>query len=297
MCIMIGKIIGVSLPTVEAMDNCYRLNKDGCGIAWTSGDGTINIKKDFDDHEAFKTWVRANINESHSAILHYRLATSGLSDCGNRHPFPITKDRGELRKVETTCDVAVAHNGVFRSLGDKKYSDTQEFIVNILADPVIKANLHTEALQALILNYLDTSKLIFLHGNGMIWRYGTFEEDTGLFYSNVQFKGWGKIDYSDGYNSWGTWKGRHWDKTENKWVDDKPESSKQIECLAQCIHCKVFVAEKKLFLVWSDFWKRLETNKMCGKCYYKDGQNKLYTLYNPKVNAEHKEYHDRFAKN
>ena len=188
MCIIIAKPAGIAMPTQKVLEHCASKNKDGIGIAWTTG-GMIRIKKDFNDLEAFNKFVGVNVGKADAALIHFRIATSGLVDAGNCHPFPLTRRSKRLRAKESVTDIAVAHNGTFSDLkGHKKYSDTLIFIKNILADPIVRNNLHSEAIQELIKGYIDSSKLAVMDRLGNIMRFGIFWPDEGLFYSNGGFK-------------------------------------------------------------------------------------------------------------
>lgn len=188
MCIIIAKPIGASLPDRTLLDHCQLSNKDGIGIAWTT-DGVIKIKKDFKDVQSFDSFLNENVQKNQACIIHFRKATAGKSDEGNRHPFPLTRRSKRLRALETTTDIAIAHNGTFKDLSDhKKYSDTLLFIKNILSDPIIRNNLHSEAIQELLKGYIDTSRLAIMDRLGNILKLGTFYTEYGLFFSNENYK-------------------------------------------------------------------------------------------------------------
>lgn len=281
MCIIIGKLKGVELPDYETLYNCSQLNKDGIGIAWTTGDGVVKIKKDFDNNFMFNRWLRENIDKDRdSAIIHYRMATCGKKDHGNAHPFPVTKDRGELRKVETVCEMAVAHNGVIAGLGDDKYSDTQELVAEILAEPLVLNNLLKNAvLRKLLTSFIGTSRLFFLLGDGTIWHFGAIEKENELIYSNKNYKRAYK-EYDSNY-----FKGRKWDYATNQWVDeddkdlkldsllkamDKKDDGKkgQIVHMVMCFYCEKMWDSHKLFKIRSKATQQVLQEKICGKCYY-----------------------------
>lgn len=195
MCIIIGKPLNVPLPSDEVLETCARKNRDGIGMAWTHNNH-VRIKKDFLDVDALKAFLRDNIVPAQACIIHFRIATAGVVDEGNRHPFPLTRKRKRLRALESVTDMAVAHNGTLSDLtSHKKYSDTMLFVREVLSDPVIRNNIMAPPIQELISGYLGYSKLAILDRSGRILRFGTFETDSGLFYSNSGFKD------SSGYGS------------------------------------------------------------------------------------------------
>lgn len=188
MCMIIVKPVGVELPTEGVLDRCALINRDGIGVAWTH-DSMVKIKKDFNDVDAFKSFMAKTLTKQHAALIHFRIATAGKVDEGNRHPFPLTRRNKRLRALESVTDIAVAHNGTFTDLkGHKKYSDTMLFIKNVLSDPIVRNNLYSDAIHELISGYLDTSKLAVLDRMGKITKFGYFYEENGLWYSNGGYK-------------------------------------------------------------------------------------------------------------
>ena len=188
MCIIIGKPLNVDKPSDETLRYCATANRDGIGIAYTRNNH-VCIKKDFADVEAFITWLGENIKVTDACMIHFRNASTGAEDQGNRHPFPLTRKNKRLRAVESITDIAVAHNGTFKDFGShKKYSDTLLFIKEVLADPIIRNNIASEAISELIKGYIGTSKLAMLHRDGSIVEFGTFYQEHGLLYSNTNWK-------------------------------------------------------------------------------------------------------------
>jgi len=188
MCIIIAKPAGVLMPTPEILKHCSEHNRDGIGIAYTS-EGMIKIKKDFNDLKAFNSFTAKHVTEKESILIHFRIATSGVVDAGNCHPFPLTRRSKRLRAPQSITDMAVAHNGTFSDMtGHKKYSDTLLFIKNVLADPIVRNNLHSDAVQELIKGYINNSKLAIMDRLGNIMRFGTFYAHEGCYYSHGGYK-------------------------------------------------------------------------------------------------------------
>lgn len=190
MCLITVKPIGVELPKPEHMINGERSNSDGIGCAyWKTGTTEVVIKKDFKHIEEFVQWLYSSIKPEDSIIIHFRYATSGLKDEGNRHPFPLTKDGELLRKTNLICTSAVAHNGVLTDYsGHAKYSDTQKFIMDILSDEAIKNNLASSAVRRLLSEFIGTDRLAFIMNNGEIYVFGTFIKEGGILFSNLGYK-------------------------------------------------------------------------------------------------------------
>lgn len=229
MCIIIAKPAGVDLPTELILENCVTSNRDGIGFAFCKpGDRPIICKGFANIKKLVKIWDTFNVGKEHNLLVHFRLATHGLKDPGNCHPFPLTPDFEDMRDLHTVCDVAVTHNGVFGGMkASERYSDTMKFISTILASPEIIANLSSPSVQELVRGYCGfSSKLAFLKPEG-ISRIGEFEEDKGIFYSNAQYKKWGYHNNSYHDSDWR--KGKEWCREHNTWdtcVADEKASGK-----------------------------------------------------------------------
>ncbi len=199
MCLIVVKPKGEKLPLERYLKNGADKNADGIGVSyWKVGEDEVHIKKNFKNIESFLNWMNQTIKEEDALVIHFRLATHGLKDKGNRHPFPITYNKKLLRETELTCQMAVSHNGILTQYdSDQTYSDTQKFVVDILADEAIKNNLDSPAVQKLIDEFLNRDRLAILKKDGLIQLFGEFEEEDKLYYSNTGYK-WGKYTASYG---------------------------------------------------------------------------------------------------
>jgi len=190
MCIIIAKPTNVALPKDEWIINSESNNGDGIGIGLKKAGGRrVFIKKDFKDGQETIAWIKANVKPEDELIVHFRWATSGKKDAGNRHPFPITLNKPLLRKTEVSCKRLVAHNGVLTQYsGHKKYSDTQKFTIDMLARPAIRENLFDKGIQVLIKEYISGDKLAILDYEKGMLLIGDFEKDEGCYFSNDGYK-------------------------------------------------------------------------------------------------------------
>lgn len=190
MCLIAVKNKGVDLPEKKKLEIGYKNNPDGVGIAMLRPDkNLIYIKKDFKDFEDFWKWSNENISRDDIAVIHFRLATSGKVDIGNRHPFPITRNKQLLRRSTSYSRYIVAHNGVLSDYSYKKgkYSDTQKFTMDLLAD--LKYKLHIEGVQRLISKYIGSDKLAIIDAkHRKLILIGDYIEDNRIFWSNDNYK-------------------------------------------------------------------------------------------------------------
>lgn len=204
MCIIISKPSGVDLPSEEILNNCYASNKDGIGFTFNkTGEKPVIAKGYANVKKLIKMLDTYNVNKEHNLIIHFRFATHGHKSPENCHPYPLTTDYKQMGYLDFTCEVAIAHNGIFSGMpAHEKHSDTMKFIGGVLAQPEIIGHIESNAVRELIKGYCGYhSKLSFLRASG-ITNIGDFQEDKGIYYSNGQYKSWGtRYDYDDG-KSW-----------------------------------------------------------------------------------------------
>ena len=95
----------------------------------------------------------------------------------------LTHNRELLRNTEVVRQMAAAHNGVLTEYaGHKTYSDTQKFILDILADPAVKDNLGSPAIRKLIDEFLNRDRLAIMNKEGFVYLFGSFEKEDGKYY-------------------------------------------------------------------------------------------------------------------
>lgn len=198
MCIIIAKKKGIDLPCKDIIKRCWDRNPQGAGLCFAR-DGQVHIEKGFMQFEELDSRLEAldeemNIRES-SLIIHFRIATSGRTDEGNCHPFPVTDDAEAIRSKSVTSDLAMAHNGVIQdfSMLQSKYSDTQHFIMKVVMPLYNMSAKHDfyreEKIRYLLSKSVNGSRLAFMNGDGEIYTIGKWIEDDGILYSNDGYQG------------------------------------------------------------------------------------------------------------
>jgi len=188
MCLIVVKPNSVGLPKKSWLKNGFDLNPHGVGIAHLPAQGKmIHIKKDFDTFTQFWNYIETEVGKDDILVIHFRLATSGKVDKGNRHPFPVSKNLSFLRRTDVYCRVAAAHNGVLQQFSrDSKFSDTQLFISEILAH--IKDKLDNPGIRKLVSHFLGNDRLVVLFRDGRIELFGEWIEDGGCYWSNDGYR-------------------------------------------------------------------------------------------------------------
>lgn len=210
MCLIIVKQTGIDLPKEEYLRLGAKRNSDGLGLAYLkAGEQSVTLKKDFKDIDELVGYVKTNITKEDTLIVHFRLATHGLRDEGNRHPFPISKNKDLLRKTSLSCKYAMAHNGVlnqYSRIDDTELSDTQQFVLEVLSETAVKENLDKPGIKKLVSEFLGGDRLAIMNNKGKLWLFGTFVEEDGCKFSNTLFKPYKAPNYAGFYQ-----RNNHWD--------------------------------------------------------------------------------------
>jgi len=269
MCLIISKQSGTNLPDEQNLINGFRRNSDGIGIAWRKkNEKIVNIKKDFKDVDNLIKFLKENISIEDDLIVHFRLASSGIKDEGNAHPFPITKNKELLRKTNLQCKQALAHNGTLSEYSnDELYSDTQLFITEILADPLIKCHLNNKTIKKLVDKAVGHGRMVILNSEGDFTYLGqgewTKDEKDGCLYSNTLYKDTWRSYYDD------FWGRKEW-KNYNYYTPKKSNyTNKDFLFISECEYCGKVKPLKSVEV-------NLQTFLLCKKCRKKARKGKLF---------------------
>lgn len=192
MCVILVKERGIELPTKDVLESCWKRNPDGAGFMFDDCDKVV-IMKGFMTFEEFYLRLQTANEFYHlkekGLVIHFRIATSGLKDKGNCHPYPISNDNLDLRKSFITTELGIAHNGIIRSYNgkDKILNDTQLFIKNDLFElnSLDKKFYKNVIFQSMIERLIDGSRLVFLNEKGEIIKLGNWFRDGNYYFSNL----------------------------------------------------------------------------------------------------------------
>jgi hypothetical protein len=158
------------------LNNSWNNNPEGAGLLW-SHKGKIETFKTYKRKELLKAYYKLRAEIKTPIVLHFRIATSGHEKYTNLHPFTINEQLGFV------------HNGILTGLGNKQHSDTYEF--NEMLKKLPSDFLSCPTTFEFIQNYISTSKLIFLDGNGKATianeRLGSWDDNSN-WYSNDSHK-------------------------------------------------------------------------------------------------------------
>lgn len=231
MCIAIYKPIGVEFPSKRRLKTCFSNNPHGAGFMVATGENVV-IHKGFMEFKPF--WkalreAREKYGDTSAFVMHFRISTQGGIRQDGCHPFPLSGDMEELRKLDTTCDIGVAHNGIISltSTGYSKtidYSDTMKFITDYLS-LIIKDRCYFKDDSAIeLIDRLCGSRLAILDSRGhceLIGRGWTAVD--GVWYSNDSYieKPVKTTSYYPSLLEWGNGGKSYWDAYDDRYKYDE----------------------------------------------------------------------------
>ena len=185
MCVIVVKPAGTKVPDKELLAQCWQANPHGAGYMFARS-GRVHIRKGFMTLRGFQQSISTVLSQEDVAVLHFRLATSGLIGKGQTHPFPLSHSRRSLCATRLTCAVGVAHNGVVGD-GEGILSDTQVFVRDVLSHPFLLSHWGEEDCMDFLPSLLKGSKWAFLSGEGTVHLAGQFETYKEYMVSNQFF--------------------------------------------------------------------------------------------------------------
>ena len=256
MCIAIAKYKGIKLPTKEILKKCWNNNPDGAGFMYNDGEN-VTIHKGFMKFKTFYKYLmkidsQENLTDK-DVVIHFRIATSGKVDQACTHPFPITHNIEDMRKIAVRCKYGFAHNGIISGYGTKEYSDTMHYIANVIS------NIHDLEHSEDLIHALATensSRFAVLTGDDMLLG-GAWVEDNDIYYSNSSYKDsyyistkWDKWDKLDKYEA---------DYYKELYKDEDERDAKHCRC--DWCYAKIPVEDAE----WVD--DGYEQSILCPECY------------------------------
>ena len=196
MCIAIYSIKNNDIPSKEYLKNCFKSNPDGCGFAF-SYKGIVHTYKGYFNFDKFYKKLlecdqRYNLKEQ-GVILHFRIATHGLVNAANCHPFALTVNERKLKSTFSKSKYSVIHNGICNvtSTASKKetFSDTALFVRDYLSKIATYDGWFENENTIALIEKLINSKMAILRGDGSIISTSGFHKaDDGNYYSNYSYK-------------------------------------------------------------------------------------------------------------
>lgn len=214
MCVIVYKPAGKKLPSTSILKKCFKTNPDGAGYMLPINDKVV-IHKGFMKFDDFRKDIEKVFKENKlnvlntPVVLHFRISTQGGVQTGLCHPYPICRDYAEMRKLETTADMGLCHNGIISNCSTSGYSgghydsktktwvygkytqpdynDTMTFIKDY-ASLVIDNDQYfaqSDNKCELLERLCEYSKLAIMNSRGFVKLIGQFFEKDGYYYSNL----------------------------------------------------------------------------------------------------------------
>lgn len=197
MCVIVYKPVGINEPAKEILKNCFIANPHGAGYMLALND-KVHIRKGFmtfnefySDYQEFITSNHIDVEKT-AIVYHFRITTQGGVQKELCHPYPICNSYEKMRKLNSTCDIALAHNGIIRIACEYaynrilRYNDTMTFIKDY-ASLIINNDLFfakNKSKIQLLENLIDGSRLAIMNKLGYVKLIGKFIEMDGCYYSN-----------------------------------------------------------------------------------------------------------------
>ena len=200
MCIIAVSKKGVKQPSLEQLKNMFENNPDGAGFMYAR-DKKVYIHKGFMDWNDFKRTVKQmKFTKEDAVVYHFRISTQAGVNPQMTHPFPLTNNRENCEKLDLSCPIGIAHNGIIHMTSDIKetrFSDTAIFITDYMTKLIRKREDITNDAVLTMIDHLTNSKWAIMDGfTGEIVTVGKFINQRGLLFSNDTFRQkWYKWQY------------------------------------------------------------------------------------------------------
>jgi len=203
MCIIAIKPTGMNLQSEEILKECFKSNPDGSGFMYNNGRKVV-IKKGFMSYKDFKNAIDSVPDIiSKTVVMHFRITTHGGTSQQNCHPFPLSKHKRDLTKLNATTNLGIAHNGIIPiDVKDSTISDTMEYIKTRLYKHYRwDKEFYFSSKTLCKIEKEINSKMVFLHPDGSFEKVGNFVEDEGYLYSNYSYVAQQTYVYNYNYQS------------------------------------------------------------------------------------------------
>lgn len=239
MCVIVYKPAGVEFPDEKLLMNCFERNSDGAGYMYAHK-GRVFIRKGLMTYKGFADSLDdldPRVDRTKSPfVFHFRISTQAgvRKDCC--HPYPLSKNMDDLRKLKSEADIGIAHNGIidltseytYKGKTQPTYNDTMKFITDYLTLIIQDRHYYKNRDTVTLIEKLAGSKLAILDGAGHCELIGKFEKKDGCWYSNDSYKGWSayKKYYSKPYSyNWDDYDyiygSNKKDDKEKRWFDEQ----------------------------------------------------------------------------
>lgn len=187
MCVIAASPAGCRQPTDAELRAMWDANPHGAGYM-VARNGKVEIRKGFMTFLDFAlSVIQECFTDADPVVYHFRISTQAGINPEMTHPFPLTANRKLHQKLDLTCPVGIAHNGIISLTSDRSertYSDTSLFIAQYMTKIIKRRKDLDDADKLEMIYLLAQSKFCFLAGDGTIRTVGQFAEKDGILLSN-----------------------------------------------------------------------------------------------------------------
>ena len=184
MCIIIFHPANTPAVKKKTLAQCWKKNSDGAGYSILNHETkTWAVSKGFMSWASFwRSFNSHKLKRDSTWVAHFRIATSGNTDGGNTHPFPVCQNLKKMRAVTYTTKKIAYHNGRIGA-GDGIFSDSMVHIQKYIAP--LFAHITNSKFKIIIEKLCDTKSNRWLLTTGdKVYLLGDWETDKGVYYSN-----------------------------------------------------------------------------------------------------------------
>ncbi len=211
MCIIAYKPLNKAFMPQSVLAECFKNNPDGAGFMFCAN-GKVHIRKGFmtfDDFNAALNAVRTKYGDKIPYVMHFRISTQAGVNQQCCHPYPLSSEMSNLKKLSCSTHIGIAHNGIIHLTSDAKakgYNDTMKFITDYVTLLIKKVDWWRNPNIAKALEQLCESKLAIMGNDGHVELIGDFVKDKGCYYSNSTYKEskytWSKLAKWSDWDDW-----------------------------------------------------------------------------------------------
>lgn len=200
MCVIAYSPAGIPIPSQDDIEKMFKKNPHGAGMAITKPDGFTEWHKGYMDLESFNAKLdefSPEMLKECETTLHFRITTKGNTDPETCHPFPVSPQFSDMRKLHgITQGPVVFHNGTitgFGGIGAQVASDSQDFVMGPMFYIMkgLKPDRNMGKLRkTAIEQLLGSSRLLIMMANGDNYRLGSnwTQHTDKCYYSNMLWR-------------------------------------------------------------------------------------------------------------
>jgi hypothetical protein len=193
MCVLIYCPPGTGLPDESTLRDCWEMNPDGAGYAYSLGGLVVYSKGYMSIKKYLKALRKLSIPITSHLILHFRISTHGGKSPALTHPFPLM-DEENIHALSGITESVIAHNGILDCPTYEGHSDTSSYVLTVAGERKVYASTGADGTAYLLDKACKGSKVVELTGYGPVFYGDKWSERGGRYFSNT---------YHEAHTAWG----------------------------------------------------------------------------------------------